>query len=190
MTFFDTIFIMGLKDFQPLDKELDTIFRSKDWPCADDCIVKFSTMITVKSSMSNDREKRAGMVEANIAKLAEGDEGALQALLAKFTRGGGSGKAFICFICAKAGHAAKDCPRKLEKPPFVPVCKYCHENHHSLVHASHFPNRKKPAGEGDDDEDVVKPKDLKDIGLSKKQLKAVKAHMAGVAANYERDRSG
>ena len=33
-TLFDTIFIMGLKDFQPLEKQLNETFGSKKWPTA------------------------------------------------------------------------------------------------------------------------------------------------------------
>ena len=100
-TFFDTIFIMGLKNYQPLEKELDTIFGSKTWPTADESIIKFSTMITVKGTMSLEKEKKAGMVDANMARIGGDDVGALTALLSKFTRGGGVSKPFVCFRCAK-----------------------------------------------------------------------------------------
>ena len=88
-TLFDTIFIMGLKDFQPLEKELNEIFGSKKWPTADQCIERFSTTITVRSAMSSDKELKAGMVEANRSKIEGEDRRAVAALLAKFTRGGG-----------------------------------------------------------------------------------------------------
>ena len=132
-------------------------------------------MITVRSAMSSEKEKRAGMVEANRSKIEEEDRGGITALLAKFTRNGG-GKTFVCFNCAKvAGHSAKDCP--LAKKHGPAKCKYCHGPHNSKVHNSHFPDAKKPAAEGDDDEDDVVAK-LK--SLTKKQLKTVKAHLTGL----------
>ena len=143
-------------------------------------------MITVKTSMNIDRERKAGMVDANMAKIDDDDKGALTALLAKFTRGNGGGKLFICFNCGKAaGHAAKDCP--LAKKHGPSKCKFCHGPHHSKVHQSHFPDAKKPTDEGDDDEDDVIDK-LK--GLSKKQLKVVKAHLAGLGPDAKVSRSG
>ena len=185
-TFFDTIFIMGLKDYQPLEKELDTIFGSKVWPTADECIAKFSTMITVKNSMSTDKERKAGMVEANKAKIEDARRGALTTFVAKYTRDNGGGKLpFVCFNCGEAaGHAATDCP--LAKKHGPSKCKYCHGRHSTKVHHSHFPDAKKPAANGDDDDDVL----TKLKGLTTKQLKTVRAHLAGVGTGAKVDKTG
>ena len=149
---FDTVLIVGLKDHKPLEKQIDAIFGMKDWPSADRCILEFSTLLTVKSTMSHDKEAKAGMVEANKARLNEDDEGGTTSHWGKQ----GAGKRIrVCFRCGKeVDHVASQCP--LTKKHGPAVCKFCHGNHCSSIHKSHFPDQKMPDDDGDEEAEVEK----------------------------------
>ena len=149
---FDTVLIVGLKDHKPLEKQIDAIFGMKDWPTADRCILEFSTLLTVKRTMSQDKETKAGMVDANRANLNDEEEGGPTSLWGKQ----GSGRRVrVCFRCGKeADHVAAKCP--LTKKHGPAVCKFCHGNHCSSIHKSHFPDQKMPDAEDNDEAEGVK----------------------------------
>ena len=164
---FDTVLIVGLKDHKPLEKQIDAIFGMKDWPSADRCILEFSTLLTVKSTMASDKESRAGMVDANRAGIGSGDEGGPTSLWGKQ----GAGKRVrVCFRCGdEVDHVAATCP--LTKKHGPAVCKFCHGNHCSKIHKSHFPDQKMP--DADDDED----------GATVKQVRKASGHAKRAAVN-------
>ena len=90
---YDTMFAMGLKDYAPQAKQVDEVFGMKVWPAADHLIDEWTTFVTVKGNMGTERERKAGMVDANSANIADGDEGRVAANAAKFTRSrGGRGR--------------------------------------------------------------------------------------------------
>ena len=104
---FDAIFVMGLKNYKPLEKKIDEVLSQKVWPSTEQLISEWSTFLTIRKSIVLEREKSEGMLEANRANVAHTRQGGGQLKAnAGYTRGDKLPhyEDKICFKCGKKGN--------------------------------------------------------------------------------------
>ena len=72
---FDAIFVMGLKDYKPLEKKIDEVLSKKVWPSSEQLINEWTTFFIIRKSIVLERERGEGMLEANRGKFGRGRQG-------------------------------------------------------------------------------------------------------------------
>jgi len=192
--FCDTVFIMGLKDFAPLAKQIDEVMGKKIWPPAEDLIVEWMTMLTVKGDLGKEAERKSGMIDANLANSGKNGGRGLSANAAKFTRSGNDKKKKKqkkkkCFRCGEeAEHNAMECPMMTKYGPAV--CKICRGDHCSKVHNEYFSHVKAKADVEDDGDGAVLG-DYREFKQTwNKKMAAAARHAGDKSGNSRPDRSG